>query len=142
MRQGGHSKKLVALAQLLCDHPDELAADLMEVYGLDIGAAMESGDPSFVAALAVQLPPGCRWRVAEDPDQWWTGDRLLMAVLANDLRGLIWGMADRKRRGAPPRPIGPSYMQGGNTRKLAAQVMGRDELLEALSRPRGEVIDG
>ena len=41
-------------------------------------------EPGFVAALAVQLPPDCRWRVAIDPDSWWTGERILQAALLND----------------------------------------------------------
>lgn len=115
----------------------------MEVYGLNLWAAMDSGvEPGFVAALSVQLPPGCRWRVAEDPDAWWTGDRLLAAAQLNELRGLIWGMADRKKRGPAPKPIGPSSLAAKGTRKLAALVMSRDELLEALSRPRKEADDG
>ena len=135
----------MALALLLSDYPDELTAYLYETYGLDLYAAMDSGmEPGFVAALAVQLPPGCRWRCAHDPDDWWTGERMLMAGLLNELRGLIWGMADKKKRGAPPKPVGPSKLvdKAGNTRKLAAVVMTRAELMEALSRPRGEVDDG
>lgn len=131
------------LAQLLCDHPDELAADLMEVYGMNLWAAMDSGmEPGFVAALCVQLPPGCRWRVAVDPDAWWTGERILQAALLNDLRSLIWGMSDKKKRGAPPKPIGPSSMAKGNERKLAAVAMGREKLLAELAKPRKGSSDG
>ena len=131
------------LAALLCDHPDELAADLMEVYGLNLWAAMDSGmEPGFVAALAVQLPPGCRWRVAEDPDLWWTGDRVLLAGLLNELRGLIWGMSDKKKRGPAPQPIGPSTAAKSTGRKLAMTVMSREELLAELAKPRKGADDG
>ena len=115
----------------------------MEVYGLNLWAAMDSDmEPGFVAAPSVQLPPGCRWRVAHDPDAWWTGERMLLAGILNDQRGLIWGLADHKKRGAPPKLIGPSTLAKDGARKLAAIVMSRDELLEALSRPRKEVDDG
>lgn len=123
----------------MCDHPDELYADLYEVYGLDLDAAIGSGmQPGPVAALAVQLPPGSRVRVAEDPDAWWTGERILLAGIINSVRSLMWGMADKKKRGRPPEPIGPSWAKGrgGGTRKLAAVAMTREELLEHLSRPR------
>lgn len=109
----------------------------METYGIDLRAAMDSGmEPGLVAALSAQLPPDCRWRVAADPDAWWTGERILQAALLNELRSFIWGMADKKKRGAPPKPIGPSYMTKGRSRKLAAVAMSREKLLEELAKPR------
>ena len=109
----------------------------METYGLNLWAAADSGmEPGLVAALSVQLPQDCRWRVAADPDAWWTGERILQAALLNELRSFIWGMSDRKKRGAAPKPIGPSSMTRGKTRKLAAVAMSREELLEELAKPR------
>lgn len=115
----------------------------MEVYGLNLFAAMDSGvEPGFVAALSVQLPPGSRVRVAMDPDEWWTGERLLMAALVNNLRGLIWGMADKKKRGPEPKPIGPASVVKGSERKLAMVAMSREQLLEELAKPRKGADDG
>ena len=116
--------------------PDELAADMMETYGVSVEAA-EAGamSPSLVAALAAQLPQDCRWRVAEDPDAWWTGDRLLAAGLVNSLNGLVWGLADRKRRGPRPKPVGPAWARR-ETRKAAAVAMDKERLLAELARPR------
>lgn len=118
-------------------------ADLYQVYGLDLQSAMAGGmEPPTVAALCAQLPPGSRVWVAEDSDYWWTGERVLLAALLNDLRGLIWGMSDRKKRGAPPKPIGPSSMTRGRSRTLAAVAMSKSDLLAELAKPRKEAADG
>ena len=114
----------------------------MEVYGLAIHQAESEHPAEFVAALAMQLPEGCRWKVAEDPDAWWTGERLLMAGLLNNLRSLIWGMADSKKRGAPPKPTGPKWAVKGKSRSLAMTAMSREELVLELSKPRKEAADG
>ncbi len=120
------------LSLLVADHFDELAADLMETYGTDLWAAMDGErSPESVAALAVQLPSGCRWRTAIDPDAWWTGDRLLMANLVNLLAGLSWGLGDPKKRGPKPKPIGPT-----RRRKEAATAMSKKKLLAELSKRR------
>lgn len=118
---------------------DELSADLMENYGVCLDEAMEGryGAP-FVAALADQLPQSCRWRVSYDDDAWWDGDRLLQASLVNALRGLIWGMSDKVKRGPKPKPIGPRWAVEGKARTLAATAMPREELLRQLSLPRKE----
>lgn len=124
------------LAQLICERPDELRADLMETYGIDLDEAMEGAHSApFVASLAMQLPQDCRWRVSYDGDMWWTGDRMLLAALANALNGLIWGLSDKRKRGMPPRQVGPSWATDRG-RKAPAMAMDRDRLVELLSRPR------
>lgn len=124
------------LAQLICERPDELRADLMETYGICLDAAMSGAYAApFVAALCYQLPDSCRWRVSYDPDAWWDTDRVLMATLINGMHGLIWGLADRKKRGPRPKPVGPSWMRDRG-RKLPATVMSKQELLRELARPR------
>ena len=130
------------LAQLLAERPDELAADLMETYGVCIDHAMEGGySAPFVAALADQLPQSCRWRVSYDMDAWWDGDRLLDAALVNALNGLIWGLSDRKKRGPAPKPIGPKWAaKKGASRKLAAIAMTKAELMDELAKPREAVM--
>lgn len=109
----------------------------METYGVCIDHAMEGAYPApFVAALVVQLPQDCRWRMAYDRDSWWTGDRMLSANLINSLNGLIWSLSDRRKRGPRPKLVGPSWANKKNSRGLPAQAMERDALLAALSRPR------
>lgn len=109
----------------------------METYGIDVEATMAGAHSApFVAALVTQMPSGCRWRVSYDRDLWWTDDRLLMAALVNSLRGLIWGLADPKRRGPEPVPIGPSWAVRRSGRSLPATAMSRERLMEELSKPR------
>ena len=109
----------------------------MAAYGVCLDVADLFYPAEFVAALAAQLPQDCRWRVSYDPDAWWTGDRVLMANIANSLNGLIWGMADSKKRGPAPKRIGPSWFNGA-AKTLPAMAMGRDRLLAELSKPRKE----
>lgn len=102
-----------------------------------LDGAMGGAYPApFVAALAEQLPQDCRWRRAYDKDAWWTGDRILAANLVNSLNALIYGLSDKKKRGSKPKPIGPSWAMRQGGRGLPATVMGRDVLIERLSRPR------
>lgn len=109
----------------------------METYGIRLDEAMGGALPvELVAVLAEQLPQSCRWRVSYDRDAWWNGDRVLQAALVNSLNLLIWGMADKAKRGPAPRRVGPSWMAGDSSRTLPAVAMGRDELLAELSKPR------
>lgn len=120
-------------------HPDELRADLQEVYGIDLDAAARGRHTApHVAALVSQLPPDARLRVAGDADSLWTLENCLLAMLINALHMLMYGMADRKRRGNPPEAVGPSWMRGRrNSRTLEARVLSVDELMEILNKPRG-----
>ena len=113
----------------------------METYGICIDHAVDGGYPApFVAALADQLPQSCRWRVSYDMDAWWDGDRMLQASLVNTLRGLVWGMSDKKKRGPAPKPIGPKWALKGAVKTLPAVAMTREQLLAELAKPRKAVI--
>jgi len=116
-------------------HPDELRADLQRVYGIDLDHAMRGEhSPMHVAALVSQLPQDSRIRVVDEPDAEWTLTAVLLASILNALRGLMWGMSDKRRRGPQPKPVGPSWMTG--TRSLQARAMPLDELLAELGKPR------
>ena len=106
----------------------------METYGVCLDEATEGRyEATFVASLTEQLPRGCRWRCAYDPDMWWDDDRLLMAALVNNLRGLIWGLADKSKRGPEPEQIGPAWAKG---RRSVGVAMGVEELMAELRKPR------
>lgn len=129
------------LAQLICERPDELRADLMETYGIVLDEAMEGRyGATFVASLTSQLPSSCRWRVSYDRDSWWDAERMLLASLVNNLRGLIWGMSDRSARGPEPTPVGPSWATG--VRQRGGMAMAAGDLMRALSLPRRGAPDG
>lgn len=129
----------MVLATELALHEDELRADLQQHYGIDLDGAMCGRHTApHVAALVVQLPQDARLRVAEDADSTWTLDACLTAMLVNALHMLMYGMADRKRRGSPPEAVGPSWMRGRrNSSTLEARVLSVDELMEILNKPRG-----
>lgn len=113
----------------------------METYGICLDEAMRGRyEAPFVASLAMQLPQDARWRVSYEPDAWWTGDRMLQAALVNALNGLIWGMGDRKKRGARPKPVGPTWAIDRG-RSVPATTMSKERLLELLALPRTEVTE-
>lgn len=121
----------------MAEQADALRADLQQFYGVDIDhAASGAHGAAHVAALAAELPPDARVRVAYDKDAMWTLTDVLLAALLNNLRGLLWGLGNERRRGPEPKPIGPSWMTKGSTRTLDARVLSIDELMEELSKPR------
>ena len=90
-----------------------------------------------VAALAAHMPQGQSMLYAAlDPDAGWTRTDILLALLVNHFAMFRYGLADSKRRGNPPKLVGPSWMTEGKKRKLAARTMSVDELMEQLSKPR------
>ena len=119
---------------MLVLHPDELAADMMQTYGIawpDVEAGRYPA--SFVAQLTVQLPPDARVRAAEDADSMWRLDHVLLANLVNQLAALTHSLCGRKGSRAPKR-IGPTYMTGKpDERKVDVQVMPADELEDKLA---------
>jgi hypothetical protein len=123
----------MTLAAMLARHPDELAADLMEVYGV-AWCDVETGryPVSFVAQLATQLPPHSRVLTAENPDGAWKLEHVLLAAINNAFNSYAWGVGGKK--GRKPKAIGPSYMTGKKAgRKIEAQTMNKDELDEKLA---------
>ena len=69
-----------------------------------------------------------------------SGDRMLQASLVNALRGLVWGMSDKKKRGPAPKPIGPEWALKGVVKTLPAVAMAREQLLAELAKPRKAVM--
>ena len=87
-----------------------------------------------IAVLASQLPERSRVACAMDPDNAWGMDQVLAANLVNCMVMLMYSMGDKRRRGPRPQMVGPSWMNG--RRRMDAQAMTVDELMEQLSRPR------
>lgn len=123
------------------ERPDELRADLMEAYGVCLDEAAEGRwGAAFVASLTDQLPTSCRWRVSYERDAWWDADRMLTASVLNNLRGLIWGLSDKERRGPEPEPVGPAWAKG--VRRPRAVAMDAGSLMRELAKARGGDGDG
>ena len=118
-------------------HEEQLRADLQQYYGIDWDDAMRGAhSPYHVACLVKHLPGDARLRVAGNADNAWTLENVLSASLLNSLNGLIYGLSDRKKRGSPPEPVGPSWMRKARTRSLPARVLAVDELMDELRKPR------
>ena len=118
-------------------HQDELRADLQRVYHIDLDHAMGGEHTAgHVAALVSCLPSDSSLAATVDDDARWTVEACVLADVRNLLAGLIWGMGDKRRRGSPPKPIGPSWMTKGNDRTLEARVLSIEELMRELGKPR------
>lgn len=89
-----------------------------------------------VAALACNLPEDARVRISYNRDAAWTLTDVLLAAIYNRLNQLVWGMSDKRKRGARPEPVGPSWMTEGRKRSLPARVLPIGELMKELSKPR------
>lgn len=122
---------------VLEEHEDELRADLQQYYGIDLDAAMEGAHTAYhIAALLQGMPKDSRVNRAYNPDAAWTLEATLMAAILNNLRGFIWGMSDKRKRGKMPDMVGPSYMAEKNKVTLPARVLPIEKLLEELEKPR------
>lgn len=126
------------LASVLASHEDELRADLQEFYGIDLDHAIAGGHSAVqVAACVSCLPQRSRLAVSANKDNAWSLTDSLLAYIANSLNALMYGMADKRKRGNRPEPIGPSWMtKKGNERTIPARVMTIEKLMETLGRPR------
>lgn len=113
-----------------------MRADLQQTYGIDLDKAM-GGEHSaaHIAALTAQLPAGARIRVCESPDDRWTSELCLLAMLANQLNMLLY-MFGAKKGDKKPALIGPSWMTGARSNKVDAQVMTIEQLRAELAKPR------
>lgn len=125
------------LAALVDNYQDELRADLQRIYGIDLDHAMAGAHSAgHVAALAANLPLDARVYAAQNTDATWTRQEILLAETRNAINRVIYMFADPRKRGKPPEPVGPSWMTRGRTRTLDARVMGIEELMEELNKPR------
>lgn len=125
------------LAAALVDTEDELRADLQQHYGIDLDHAMAGKHtPNHLGALIRFLPSNSNLAQSHNQDASWTRMETIQASLLNNLRGLIWGLSDKKTRGPEPTPLGPSWLTAAKVRSLPTRTLPIDELLEQLERPR------
>mgnify|MGYP006992119066 CR=1 FL=1 len=119
-------------------YPNELRADLQRYYGIDIDHAMQGEHSAeHLAALVSCLPSDAALCVAVKPDAAWTREAVILAELRNMFASYIYGMSDKRKRGNPPKPIGPSWMTKKAMRSLEARLLTIDELMAELQKPRG-----
>lgn len=113
-----------------------LRADLQQYYHIDLDRAI-SGEHSaaHVAALVTMLPLESRLARNANPDNAWTLTDVLIACVLNVLRGYVWGISDKRKRGPRPQLVGPSWMLK-NKRTLPSRVLPIEQLMKELSKPR------
>jgi hypothetical protein len=91
---------------LIDSYGAEIAADLLEVYGVDLRVAF-SDSPKWLLTLITQLPSGSRFYAARRGGaqfRGWSEDRYLLAAVVNSIRGLQWTYVASKSKRKPPAP--------------------------------------
>ena len=120
------------LAAMLAQCPDELAADMLETYGLLMPDILAGKYPAFfVAQLATQLPPYARTLTKINADSAWRLEHILLASLCNSFNSFVYSYGGKK--GKKPKPIGPSYMCGKNKKQVKHETLGIDALREKMA---------
>jgi len=106
-------------------------------YGIDLDHAISGKHtPNHVGALIAYLPTNAYIKQEVNDDASWTREETILASIQNNLRGLIYGMTPKSKRGAEPKPLGPSWMTREKMQKLPARAMPIEELMKVLEKPR------
>lgn len=118
------------LAGLLRDHPSELRADFQQTYNLNLDGMGEEYTFLHAADLAAQLPSNSRTFVAIDPNNLWTLEARLLAIV--EFRANLIGYYLRRGKGDKPKLL------FNNKQKKSTDIepMTVDEVKELLSRSR------
>ena len=113
-----------------------MRSDLQRFYGIDIDHAMRGEHtPHHIAELVKFVPHDSALGAVYDEDSVWTMDRTLLAFIYNSLNLMMWGMSDKRKRGAKPEQILPKRMKQ-HKRSIDAQAMTIEELMNVLARDR------
>lgn len=100
------SKKLAGFAFCLEEHQGEVIADFQQFYGIALPLEGEPPDLERMALLWGQLPAESRIARIQNPALRWGVTDYLLRRIENELAGLIWGLADEKKRDPePPKPV-------------------------------------
>lgn len=100
------------LARLIRRYPDELRADMQEVYGLNLDDLGTGYTLKHAGALAAQLPATSRVQCRIDPANAWGWTEQLLAATVNTLR-VMAGIGQ------------PVYPPGYQPRTVAAPLAAR-----------------
>lgn len=114
-----------------------LRADLQQFYGICLDDAFSGRySVAHIVALVQNMPQSARISSAYNDDAKWGMTETLLAVLINRFNMFVWGMSDRKKRGAKPQLIGPRAITDGGKHTLPARTLTIDALMRELSKPR------
>lgn len=72
----------------------------MGIDGDDITPEVE-----YAAVLVTQLPASSRIARAQNPDNAWSIGEQFLRLIEYELRLLLWGMSDEKKRGEKPAAV-------------------------------------
>lgn len=64
-----------------------------------------SSDIEYAATLAAQLPATSRLAKAQNPSNEWTSDTYFLRLIEYEMRILLWGLSDERKRGEKPAAI-------------------------------------
>ncbi len=95
------------LGQLIDSYGDEIAADLFEVYRVDLRDCLFTMSPRWLLMLITQLPAGSRFYAARRGGaqfRGWDETRYILAAVVNSVRVLQWTYvaSKAKRKPSPP----------------------------------------
>ena len=100
----------MALAAAWADFKDELTADFQQYYGLNLWGFGLDGDQlteriHYAATLCAQLPETSRLARKQNAGNEWGVEAHFLRLLEYELRLLLWGLSDEKKRGDKPSAV-------------------------------------
>ncbi len=100
----------MALAVAWAESKDEVSADFQQFYGLNLWSFGLDGDQltervHYAAALCAQLPETSRLARKQDASNEWGVEAHFLRLLEYELRLLLWGLSDEKKRGEKPSAV-------------------------------------
>lgn len=98
--------------QLARECPNELEADMQQVFGVNLRNARGVGVAHLAALAPSLLTGGTRVAAHFDPAYEWTRDQILAAAIVDQLRALQWGLGGGK--GPKPQSVIPKVGRKGD----------------------------
>lgn len=118
----------MGFAACLESHRDELVADFQQYYGIALPLDGGEVDARRMALLWSQLPAGSRTFRRAAPELEWSTTDYLLWKLEFELRSLMWGLSDPKKRGSEPRPMETPAKRAEAIRKRDSALSHRREI--------------
>lgn len=119
----------MVLAGLLRDHPSELRADFQQTYNLNLDSMGEEYTFLHAADLTTQLPSNSRTFVALNPDNLWTLEAQLLAIIEFRIHVIEYRL--RRGKGEKPKPL---FAHKKQSKEI--EPMPIDEVKDFLNRSR------
>lgn len=100
----------MALAAAWVNSKEEITADFQQYYGLNLWSYGLDGDQlteqiRYAAVLCSQLPETSRLARKQNAGNEWGVEAHFLRLLEYELRLLLWGLSDEKKRGDKPSAV-------------------------------------